>query len=66
MGESWFGLMVDRVYLTKWVVYAVAHCASRNHSLAFYGGKKWVLPFARRLAETFAQFENRKVFPKKV
>jgi hypothetical protein len=50
--------MVDRRYLIKWVVYAVAPDASRKHSLVFYGDKKCDRWFVRRLDKTFAQFAN--------
>tara|TARA_R100000687_G_C6388223_1_gene136022 strand:- start:218 stop:418 length:201 start_codon:yes stop_codon:yes gene_type:complete len=64
MRESYIGLTVDRIDSRKWVVYAVAPHASRNHSLALYEGKKWVLLSVRLSGEIFEQFENQKGFPK--
>ena len=45
--------------IKKWVVYAVAPYASRNHSLAFYEGKKWGHRYVKRLEGISARLENR-------
>src|SRR5690606_25400205 len=62
--EGPFGLWVDLVDPEKWVVYAVACYASRNHSLAFCEGKIWAHQFVRRLARICGLFENRRGFHK--